>query len=114
MTSDTPDFKVADLSLGAFGRAEIKLAEHEMPGLMAMRAEFGSSRPLTGSRIAGSFAHDDPDRGPRRDPRRAGRRRSLGQLQYLFHPRPRRGRRGRWTQRNGRESPGRAGLRVEG
>ena len=41
MTSATPDFKVADLSLAAFGRAEISLAEHEMPGLMAMRAEFG-------------------------------------------------------------------------
>jgi hypothetical protein len=39
----TPDFKVADLSLAAFGRDEIRLAEHEMPGLMAMRAEYGAS-----------------------------------------------------------------------
>jgi adenosylhomocysteinase len=55
MTSDTFTFKVADLSLADFGRAEIQLAEHEMPGLMAMRAEFGDSQPLRGSRIAGSL-----------------------------------------------------------
>src|ERR1700721_128295 len=51
----TPPFKVADLSLAAFGRLEIGLAEHEMPGLMAMRAEFGESKPLSGSRITGSL-----------------------------------------------------------
>ncbi len=50
-----PDFKVADLSLADFGRREIRLAEHEMPGLMAMRAEFGTSQPLTGARISGSL-----------------------------------------------------------
>ncbi|HEY1762033.1 MAG TPA: adenosylhomocysteinase [Acidimicrobiales bacterium] len=55
MTSDVFDYKVADLSLAEFGRAEIKLAEHEMPGLMAMRAEFGESKPLRGARIAGSL-----------------------------------------------------------
>ena len=55
MTSDVFDYKVADLSLADFGRAEITLAEHEMPGLMAMRAEFGESKPLTGARIAGSL-----------------------------------------------------------
>jgi adenosylhomocysteinase len=55
MTSDAFTFKVADLSLADFGRAEIQLAEHEMPGLMAMRAEFGESKPLRGSRIAGSL-----------------------------------------------------------
>ena len=55
MTSATFNFKVADLSLAEFGRAEITLAEHEMPGLMAMRAEFGTTKPLTGSRIAGSL-----------------------------------------------------------
>jgi len=55
MTSDIFDYKVADLSLADFGRAEITLAEHEMPGLMAMRAEFGASKPLKGSRIAGSL-----------------------------------------------------------
>ena len=51
----TPDFKVADLSLAEFGRKEIELAEHEMPGLMAMRAEFGPSQPLAGARITGSL-----------------------------------------------------------
>src|SRR4051795_4621929 len=49
------DFKVADLSLAEFGRKEIRLAEHEMPGLMAMRAEYGDSRPLSGARITGSL-----------------------------------------------------------
>ncbi len=49
------DYKVADLSLAEFGRAEITLAEHEMPGLMAMRERFGGSRPLDGARIAGSL-----------------------------------------------------------
>ena len=49
------DFKVADLSLADFGRTEITLAEHEMPGLMAMRARYGASQPLKGARIAGSL-----------------------------------------------------------
>ncbi len=51
----TTDFKVADLSLAEFGRKEIRLAEHEMPGLMALRAEFGDAQPLAGARIAGSL-----------------------------------------------------------
>ena len=51
----TQDFKVADLSLAEYGRKEIRLAEHEMPGLMAMRAEFGPSKPLSGARITGSL-----------------------------------------------------------
>jgi adenosylhomocysteinase len=49
------DFKVADLDLADFGRTEITLAEHEMPGLMAMRARYGDSKPLAGARIAGSL-----------------------------------------------------------
>ncbi len=49
------DFKVADLSLAEYGRKEIVLAEHEMPGLMSMRAEFGASQPLAGARITGSL-----------------------------------------------------------
>ncbi|MGY1632351.1 adenosylhomocysteinase [Geodermatophilus sp. SYSU D01186] len=49
------DFKVADLSLAGFGRKEITLAEHEMPGLMALRAEYGEAQPLAGARIAGSL-----------------------------------------------------------
>jgi adenosylhomocysteinase len=53
--SGAPDYKVADLSLAPFGRDEIRLAEHEMPGLMAMRAEFGPRQPLKGARITGSL-----------------------------------------------------------
>ncbi|MER7131743.1 adenosylhomocysteinase [Streptosporangium saharense] len=49
------DFKVADLSLAAFGRREIQLAEHEMPGLMAVRAEYADSQPLAGAKIMGSL-----------------------------------------------------------
>ena len=49
------DFKVADLSLHGFGRKEIQLAEHEMPGLMATRAEFADAQPLAGARIMGSL-----------------------------------------------------------
>jgi adenosylhomocysteinase len=55
VTTLTHDFKVADLSLAEFGRKEIRLAEHEMPGLMAMRAEYGESKPLAGARIIGSL-----------------------------------------------------------
>ncbi|MFI5009662.1 MAG: adenosylhomocysteinase [Solirubrobacterales bacterium] len=49
------DFKVADLSLAEFGRKEITLAEHEMPGLMAIRAEYAAQQPLRGARITGSL-----------------------------------------------------------
>ncbi len=49
------DFKVADLSLATFGRKEIELAEHEMPGLMKTREEFGASQPLRGARVTGSL-----------------------------------------------------------
>ena len=59
MTESTPlsaaDYKVADLGLAEFGRKEIGLAEHEMPGLMAMRDQYGDSKPLSGARIAGSL-----------------------------------------------------------
>ncbi|MBF8193208.1 adenosylhomocysteinase [Nonomuraea sp. K274] len=49
------DFKVADLSLADFGRKEIRLAEHEMPGLMAVRREYSDLRPLSGAKIMGSL-----------------------------------------------------------
>ena len=51
----TEPFKVADVSLASFGRKEIQLAEHEMPGLMATRAEYATSQPLKGARITGSL-----------------------------------------------------------
>ena len=54
-SAGTADYKVADLSLADFGRKEITLAEHEMPGLMSMREEYGASQPLAGARIMGSL-----------------------------------------------------------
>jgi adenosylhomocysteinase len=54
-TAQKADYKVADLSLAEFGRKEIRLAEHEMPGLMATRREFADSQPLKGARITGSL-----------------------------------------------------------
>jgi adenosylhomocysteinase len=59
LTPDTagtvPGFKVADLSLAEFGRNEIRLAEHEMPGLMSLRAEYGKAQPFKGKKIVGSL-----------------------------------------------------------
>src|ERR687894_320508 len=55
VTETQQDFKVADLSLADFGRKEITLAEHEMPGLMAMREEYGAEQPLKGAKIMGSL-----------------------------------------------------------
>jgi len=55
MTLTAEDFKVADLTLAEFGRKEIRLAEHEMPGLMSIRREFQDAQPLKGARITGSL-----------------------------------------------------------
>jgi adenosylhomocysteinase len=55
MPTESVPFKVADLSLADFGRKEIRLAEHEMPGLMAVRAEYADAQPLRGARITGSL-----------------------------------------------------------
>jgi adenosylhomocysteinase len=55
MPAETVPFKVADLALADFGRREIRLAEHEMPGLMAVRAEYAVTQPLAGARITGSL-----------------------------------------------------------
>src|SRR5438067_4685895 len=54
-TETAHDFRVADLSLALWGRKEIELAEHEMPGLMALRAEYTDDQPLKGARIMGSL-----------------------------------------------------------
>ena len=53
MANNKEQFKVKDLALAEWGRKEIQLAEAEMPGLMSLREEFGSSQPLKGARIAG-------------------------------------------------------------
>src|SRR5262245_45521389 len=55
MPAEHLPFKVADLSLAEFGRKEIRLAQHEMPGLMALREEYGGSKPLANARITGSL-----------------------------------------------------------
>ncbi len=55
MPAEQLPFKVADLSLAEFGRKEIRLAEHEMPGLMAVREEYADAKPLAGARITGSL-----------------------------------------------------------
>src|SRR5437764_13532055 len=55
-TSPSPtDFRVADLALGEWGRKEIRIAESEMPALMAIRQEYANAKPLRGARIAGSL-----------------------------------------------------------
>src|SRR5829696_10350816 len=53
MTDKRLPYKVADLSLADWGRKEIRIAEKEMPGLMALRAEYGPTKPLKGARVAG-------------------------------------------------------------
>ncbi|MEV7341338.1 adenosylhomocysteinase [Streptomyces sp. NPDC093544] len=55
MSTEFADFKVADLSLAEFGRKEITLAEHEMPGLMSIRKEYAEAQPLAGARVTGSL-----------------------------------------------------------
>ncbi|MBA4747171.1 MAG: adenosylhomocysteinase [Sphingopyxis sp.] len=55
LAADTRDYVIADIGLAAFGRKEIDIAETEMPGLMALRSEFGASQPLKGARITGSL-----------------------------------------------------------
>ena len=54
-TITAEDYRVADISLAEFGRKEIRLAEHEMPGLMSIRREFQAAQPLQGARITGSL-----------------------------------------------------------
>jgi adenosylhomocysteinase len=54
-TAASTDFKVADLSLAEYGRKEIELAEHEMPGLMSLRKKYADEQPLSGARVTGSL-----------------------------------------------------------
>ena len=109
------DFKVADLALADFGRTEISLAEHEMPGLMAMRERYSESKPLRGAKIAGSLHMTIQTAVLIETLVDARRRGALGLLQHLLHPGPRGRRRRRraatapsTTRRACRSSPGRA------
>ena len=79
----TPDYKVKDISLADWGRKEIDMAETEMPGLMAIRKEYGKKQPLKGAQDRRLAAHDDPDRGADRDAAGARRRHPLGLVQHL-------------------------------
>ena len=76
------DYKVADLHLADWGRKEIKIAETEMPGLMAIRAEFAAQQPLRGARIAGSLHMTIQTAAGARCPG------TLGLMQHLLDPGP--------------------------
>ena len=99
------DYKVKDITQAEFGRKEITIAEHEMPGLMALRAEYKGKIPLKGAKIAGLPAHDDPDGGADRDAGRARRGGALELVQHFLDAGPRGG---------GHRGGGRRGLRLEG
>ena len=108
------DFKVADLSLAAFGRKEIELAEHEMPGLMALRAEYADGQPLAGARITGSLHMTIQTAVLIETLTALGAEVRWVSLQHLLHPGPRRRRRRRRPRGHRRRTAGRAGLRLEG
>ena len=90
MTTTTTDYKVADIGLADFGRKEIELAEHEMPGLMALREEFGAAQPLKGARITGSLHMTVQTAVLIETLDVARRRRALVLVQHLLHAGPRR------------------------
>ena len=79
------DYKVADMSLAEWGRKEIAIAETEMPGLMALREEYGDSQALGRGAHRRFPAHDHPDCGTDRNADQAGGASALGILQYFFH-----------------------------
>ncbi len=108
------DFKVADLSLAEFGRKEITLAEHEMPGLMAIRAEYAAQQPLQGARITGSLHMTIQTAVLIETLTALGARGALVQLQHLLHPGPRRRGDRRRARGNAGEPAGRPGVRLEG
>ena len=67
MSTVTANYKVADISQADFGRKEIRLAEKEMPGLMALRESYGKDKPLERCPYCRLSAHDDPNRRADRD-----------------------------------------------
>ena len=98
------DYKVADLSLADWGRKEISIAEHEMPGLMSIRRKYAAAKPLAGVRITGSLHMTIQTAVLIETLVELGARCALGQLQHLLHP----GSRGR-SDRGSRRS----GIRLE-
>ena len=108
------DYKVADLSLAEFGRKEIRLAEHEMPGLMALRREYADVAPLKGARISGSLHMTVQTAVLIETLVVTGRRGSVGVVQHLLDPGSCCRRNCRRPARNPGGAQGRPDLRVEG
>ena len=100
------NYKVKDIRLADWGRKEIAIAESEMPGLMALREEYGAQQAAEGRAHRRLPAHDHPDRRAHRDAHRARRRGHLDELQHLLDAGPR-GRRHRQDAASP-SSPGRA------
>ena len=93
-------YKVADMSLAEFGRKEIEIAEHEMPGLMALRKKYADQKPLKGARITGSLHMTIQTAVLIETLVALGSRCSLGKLQHLLYTGPRcRSHRCRWCSR---------------
>ena len=82
------DYKVADISLADWGRKEIAIAETEMPGLMALREEYGSDKPLAGARVTGCLHMTIQTAVLIETLTALGAGSALVELQYLFNPRP--------------------------
>ena len=99
------DYKVADIGLAEWGRKEIAIAENEMPGLMALRAEYGASKPLKGARIAGCLHMTIQTAVLIETLSELGAEDPLELVQHLLDPGPRRG---------GDRRRGHPGLRLEG
>ena len=85
------DYIVKDISLADFGRKELDIAETEMPGLMALREEYGESKPLKGARIVGSLHMTIQTAVLIETLVALGRRCALGVVQHLLDPGPRGG-----------------------
>ena len=82
------NYTVADLSLAEFGRKEIEIAEHEMPGLMSVRAKYAAEKPLQGVRVTGSLHMTIQTAVLIETLKDLGSKRTLGELQHLFDTRP--------------------------
>ena len=109
------DYLVKDLSLADWGRKEIAMAEDEMPGLMAVRAEYGASKPLKGARIAGCLHMTIQTAVLIETLKALGADVRWSSLQHLLDPGPRRGRdrrrRHAGLRREGRDAAGILGVR---
>ena len=109
----TKDYVIADINLAAWGRKEIRIAETEMPGLMAIREEFAKTQPLKGARITGSLHMTIQTAVLIETLTGARRRGALGLVQHLLDPGPRR-RRHRRRRHAGVRRQGRIAGRVLG